>query len=70
LMRSPWKGRLQLRGTKVIWEEEDWSERYEKAQTKLIIENNQDLYRALPWELEAYEFEDKVRKQLLEKGQK
>ncbi|MBM5275256.1 hypothetical protein HYN57_13665 [Vibrio parahaemolyticus] len=54
-------GRLSIAPNCVVWEGEDWSERYLTAQTKLINENDQTLYRALPWEVEAYTHEEHIR---------
>ncbi|PML82817.1 hypothetical protein BCT67_17935 [Vibrio breoganii] len=58
------EGRLIINGSKVLWEGDDWSERYIEAQKKLVLENHQELYRALPWEVEAYAFEEKLRDEL------
>ncbi|WP_153914169.1 hypothetical protein [Shewanella sp. TC10] len=57
-------GRLKMGVNFLEWEGEDWYKRYVSAQTKNTLENDQTLYRKLPWEVEAYAFEDNLKKQL------
>lgn len=54
-------GRLSISSTNLIWEGEDWSERNVLAKQAQISNDDQTAYRNLPWEKEAYAFEDKFR---------
>lgn len=60
-LRQILEGRLKMISTQVIWEGEDWSEEFLKAQKKSTISNDQTLYRSLPWEVEAYKKEEEIR---------
>lgn len=47
-----------------FWLDEDWSDRFEKAYYEMTVNNNETLYRRLPWEIEAYDLESKFKKRL------
>ncbi len=58
------EGRLKMVGNDTFWLGENWSERFYDAQVESFTKGNREAYLNLPWEIEAREKEEELRRKL------
>jgi len=56
--------RMQKVSGNIFWLGDNWNEEFNRAQQELIVNDNDQLYRKLPWEVEAYYLENKFEEKL------